>query len=299
MIATMKRAATVVGLTAALVVGSVAGAGAQVDELVQLGEDAVFTGEQTVVCNTPDGRSSDLFEVAQSEGVIVSRDSSGVVRAAAVTPASEWSLDGEYRLNDLGRRLFLQRPVELVDVMEGDLLRLRLRFDVATGVLLASDVFNGDGTLYCSTRFVSFSPGQPGIAGRVSRELLDLSPTDDFNGSALPEAIAGFERISVTDGPQDEVVSAYYGDGVFSFTVLNSPRVIDVPELSEAPTVDIEGSDYQRQFELGTVVLSWNTGEGGFVLIGELPLDVQTEVLSDLPIPRRGLFERIWRGLFD
>lgn len=295
----MSRTIIVFGLSMVLVLGAISAAGAQVDELVQLGETAVFSGEQSVVCNTPDGRSSDIFELAQADGVLVSRDSSGTVRAAAVTPATEWNLEGEYRLEALGRRLFLQRPVEMVEVMEGDLLRLRLRFDVATGVLLASDVFNGDGTLYCSTRFVSFAPGEPGIAGQVNRALLDLSPTDSFNSAALPDVIAGFDRISVSEGPQAEVVSAYYGDGVFSFTVLNSPRVINIPELASAPSVEIDGRDYRRQFELGTVVMSWNSGEGGIALIGELPLDVQTDVVAELPLPRRGLFERIWHNLFD
>lgn len=295
----MSRTITVFGLSVVLVLGAVAAAGAQVGELVELGEAAVFSGEQSVVCNTPDGRSADIFELAQAEGILVSRDSNGILRAAAVTPAAEWNLEGEYHIESLGRRLFLQRPVEMVEVMEGDLLRLRLRFDVATGVLLASDVFNGDGTLYCSTRFVSFAPGVAGIAGQVNRELLDLAPTDAFNATALPEAIAGFDRISVSEGPQAEIVSAYYGDGVFSFTVLNSPRVINIPELATAPTVDIEGRDYRRQFELGTVVMSWNSGEGGIALIGELPLDMQTEIVAELPLPRRGLFERIWHNLFD
>jgi len=294
----MRRVA-VVGVTAVLVIaGAAAGAAAQVAELVEQGEQARYSGEQTVVCNTPDGQTSEVFEVAQADGVVVSRDSGGVVRAAAVTRTGGWSLGGKYEVRDRGEELFLQRPVAVVEIMEGDLLRLRLRFDVETGVLLASDVFNGDGSPYCSTRFVVFLPGAAGLAANVDPELLDLSPVGSFNESALPEAIAGFDRISVGQGPREEIVSAYYGDGIFSFTVLNAERVIDIPELAEAPTADIEGHAYRRQFSLSTVVVEWSSDRGGYVLIGDIPLDVQSQVLRALPTPQQGFFDRLW-SLFN
>ncbi len=294
----MRRIA-VVGITAMVVIaGFAAGASAQVAELVEQGEQARYSGEQTVVCNTPDGRTSEVFEVAQAEGVAVSRDSAGVMRAAAVTPTGEWNLAGKYEVRDRGDGTFLQRPVAVVEIIEGEILRLRLRFDLETGVLLASDVYNGDGTPYCSTRFVVFVPGDAGLAANVEPELLDLSSVDSFNESALPEEIAGFDRISVGEGPREEIVSAYYGDGIFSFTVLNAERVIDIPELAEAPTAEIEGHSYRRQFTLSTVVVEWSSDEGGYVLIGNIPLDVQSQVLRALPTPSQGFFDRLW-SLFN
>lgn len=294
----MRRVTGIVLLAFGMVLGSASGAAAQVDELVKKAETASYSGEQTVVCNTPDGRTSEVFQVGQANGVVVSRDSAGIVRATSVTPASQWDAELGYALVDRGERRFLQRPVTLVELLEDDQLRLRLRFDVSTGVLLASDVYNEDGSLYCSSRFLSFEPGDGGIAASVDLEALELAPTDDFNVEALPEQIAGFDRLSVTEGPRSEIVSAHYGDGVFSFTVLNAPRVIDVPELADAPRVEIGDHEYQRQFTLGTAVVAWPSAEGGFVMIGELPLDLQADVLAELPAPRRSLLDRLWR-LFD
>ncbi len=275
-----------------------AGASAQVAELVERGEQAVYSGEQSVVCRTPDGTTSEIFEVAQADGVVVTRDSGGIVRAAAVTTTGEWSLGEQYEVMERGQGTFLQRPIAIVEIMEDDLLRLRLRFDVESGVLLASDVFNGDATPYCSTRFIRFALGDAGLAGNMDPDVLELEPADSSDESLLPDTIAGFDRRSIGQGPRPEIVSAYYGDGVFSFTVLNAARVIDIPELAEAPTAEIDGHTYRRQFSLGRVVLEWSSDDGGYVLIGDLPLDVQSRVLRALPTPRQGFFERLW-SLFD
>ncbi len=293
------RLTTIIAVVAGLsVFGPLAGA-VDLEELLSRQAEAVYTGEQTVVCNTPDGRTSDVFEVSQAEGVVVSRDAGGVVRAAMVAVDAGWIESGRYDVRDGRSGRFLQRPVEIVEVLEAETIRLRMRFDVTTGVLLASDVFNADGTTYCSTRFVSFEPGQPGLTADVDLAEVVMESVDSFNERALPSVVGGFDRLSVSEGPEPEIAAAYYGDGVFSFTVLNSEKQIEVPELAQVPDSTIEGNRYQRAFSLGSAAIAWTSPEGGFVLVGELPLDLQGRVLADLPRPEEGFFRKLWRGLFD
>ncbi len=164
-----------------------------------------------------------------------------------------------------------------------------------------SEIFNGDSSTYCTTRFIEFSLGAAGPAGGVTSvdpaPAID-DPSDEVDGR-LPVELAGFRRIQTTGGPQADVASAFYGDGVFSFTLLNSPRPISVPELAAQPKVTINGHNYQRVFELGRAVYAWNSDRGGYVLVGEIPLDIQERVLAELPDPQsRGFFQRLWAGLF-
>ncbi|MDH3308987.1 MAG: hypothetical protein OEO77_15915, partial [Acidimicrobiia bacterium] len=117
--------------------------------------------------------------------------------------------------------------------------------------------------------------------------------------AVLPIILAGFDRLGITDGPQATVLSAFYGDGVFTFTLMNSVNAIAVPELEEAGTIDFDGNQYRRSFQLGRAVYSWNSTSGGYVLVGDVPIDVQQRILAELPEPAsQGFFQRLWRGLF-
>ncbi len=100
------------------------------------------------------------------------------------------------------------------------------------------------------------------------------------------------------DGPENSLV-AYYSDGVFSFTVIASRRAVSIPELEDAPTVEVGDSKYQRHFLPGQVVYSWESKRGGYALIGDLPVDLQEAVLAELPRSGRpGFFVRLWRSWF-
>jgi len=278
---------------------------AMADELTdRMGDGAgiVYSGEQSVVCNQPDGRHSELFDVGQNDlGITVTVDPAGTTRAARAGTLST-GLGSQYEIKLSAQGEVLGRPVEVIDVLDGDALRVRLSFDVASSVLLMSEIFNGDGSMYCTTRFIEFNLGSPGPARGVttvdSPEPAGVVQADNVDRT-LPPQLAGFSRLQVGVGSESDVSLAFYGDGLFTFQLTNSNRPISIPELEGQPRATIEGHEYQRIFELGRVVYAWNSELGGYVLVGELPVDVQARVLSALPDPRsRGFFERLWDGLF-
>lgn len=265
--------------------------------------EAVYSGEQSVVCATPDGLRSELYEIGQSDGVIVARSSSDDVRTSLVGDATTWAMGDDYEVVEVGRARMLNRAVDVVEIRLEGVVRVVLSVDLATGVVLASDVLNADGSHYCTTRFTTFSPGDPGLAG--SARLAPLDAVDELEWTAareevLPAEVDRFVRQSMVAGPEDEILSAYYEDGLFSFTLLNSSGPIDVPEMRDAPAVPGESGEYHRRFEVGSVVYAWQSEVGGYVLVGDLPLDLQESVLAALPAPQSsGFFQRLWRGLFD
>ncbi len=279
---------------------------------------AEYAGEQLITCTHPDGETSQLLDIRQREGTLVvqmadetvvaergelaSSDDAGEVRAMRVSSSNRAELAGRYQVVESGLGLYLNRTVDQVEVREGTLVRARFEFDRQTGAMLRTEVNNADGSTYCLTRFLDFTASAPDL-GDVERmtagqEVEVLVRPDEVDPAALPATLAGFERLDVYAGPEESVIG-YYGDGLFSFTVLHSLRPVSVAELADAPPVEIGGDRYQRRFGPAQVVLAWESSVGGYAMIGDMPLDVQEAVLGELPDPGRpGLFVRWWRRLF-
>jgi hypothetical protein len=276
-----------------------------------------YSGEVFVVCDTPDGTVAQFVEVARSggelwvrtsgseavsaDGELYQRAADGTVEAVRIDSSADWELSSRYTAVDAGKAKELERPVQVVTVMQGDVERVTLHFDDATGALLRSEVRNGDRSLYCSSSFVSFSEEPPTIDTSVRQttpEAIEVIDFQDIDEETLPARVGGFDRLDVYEGPESSTV-AYYSDGVFSFTVITSRRTVTIPELEDAPVAEIAGEKYQRLFQPGQVVYAWESRVGGYALIGDLPIDLQEAVLGDLPRPGRpGFFVRLWRSWF-
>lgn len=314
----MRRVA-VVSLAVAMVVAVAAPAFA--DELadhLEQADRAEFSGELFVSCSTPDGAVSQLLDVVRSEGVLwvrtpdaevvaadgtlVERGPDGALSGITVSSSESWQMAERYDVASLPGSFDLGRPVDVVAIRDGELDRVTLHFDAETGALLRSEVRNGDGTVYCTSAYVSFTPGRAEVAplplGQVETEQVATLDPSVVDPARLPENVVGFRRVDVYTGEQDLTV-AYYSDGVFSFTLLAATRPIRIPELSGQSPVEIGGGRYVRHFRPGEVVYSWESRFGGYALIGDLPLDLQEAVLAELPRPGRlGFFQRLWRSLF-
>lgn len=56
---------------------------------------------------------------------------------------------------------------------------------------------------------------------------------------------------------------------------------------------------YARWFGAGQAMYVWESEQGGMALYGDLPADLQTAVLDELPAPHNvGMLGRLWRNLF-
>lgn len=310
----MRRTGVATALAAGMLIISASPALAQpLEEWLERAAGAEFEGKQVTICETPDGRLSEVVDVAQKErvvvvtapggevviraGAVMTTDSDGSTSVARVESSSPAGLADRYRSAVRGQSQIINRQVDIVEVLEGDLVRVRYAFDTETGAVLRSDVNNGDGSAYCTTQFVEFRPKatisvtEP---SNVRQVLLAALATD----ASLPTTVAGFSRQDTYQGPQ-ESVAAFYTDGIFSFTVIVADRKIIVPELRGAPDVTLDSAAYARRFTPGQVVYAWETPDGGLVLIGDLPVDLQEAVLEGLPEPGvANLLIRLWRRLF-
>lgn len=289
----------------------------ELDEMFDRAQQAEYSGTKLVQCETPTGTVSQITEVKRADGITVVKtltsdteviarpgefsDRAGSYsRAATVATASPSELSDRYTLRVMGVHREIGRRVTAVEILQGDILRLSLRFDAATGAVLRSEVFNADGSAYCTSEFFVFDPNRPQldlttIEPDVSIEL--VSYTGDMAVINLPASAAGFTRIDVYEGSSQTAV-AFYSDGLFSFTVVSSDKPLAIPELADVSTVDINGSEYLRRFFPAQVVISWESARGGLALVGHLPLDMQQAVLADLPKPGRPFFlARWWRAL--
>jgi hypothetical protein len=314
----MKRTLLIALLAAVALIGQeVPALAADLGEFLERAAASEYSGEVFVVCDTPDGTVAQFVEVTRSDGELwvktsgteavsgngelYQRAADGTVQATRMDSSADWEMSPKYTARDVGPARELERPVRVVAVMEGDVERLTLHFDDATGALLRSEVRNGDRSLYCSSSFVSFSPEPRSIDESVRQgdpESVKVVDFKDIDEESLPVRLGGFSRLDVYEGPESSTV-AYYSDGVFSFTVISSRKTVTIPELEEAPVVEIAEKKYQRLFQPGQVVYAWESRVGGYALIGDLPIDQQEAVLGDLPRPGRpGFFVRLWRSWF-
>ena len=288
----------------------------ELDDRLGRSSQAEFSGDQEITCVTPDEELSQVVTVVQADGRLEVRGSSvtvvvdgrelssqaigGATTAVMVPTASPAERADRYQVVIAGQGVELGRTVEVIEVREGDLVRMVFAFDTATGAALRVESRNADGTTYCETRYLSFTAGAPYVpqAGEGTIEMDEAVAPGDVDTGVLPDELSGFRRTDVYRGPEKSMVG-YYSDGVFSFSLLASDRPLAVAELADRPMAEVGGAEYQRAFEPGRVVLVWESPEGGYALVGDLPLDRQAEVLFDLPLPAsRGLLQSLWENLF-
>ena len=311
----MRRLGIIAGLASVLVIGAALPGAAQEDDLglwFERAGAAEYSGRQFTLCETPDGDRAEFVTLSQRGGVLLvdagsgqsmvspgelyDLSADGTVRASSFDGHGSWSLDSRYRVATPGVAIVLGRRADVVNVLEGDFVRLELSFDQVTGAVLRSVTFNADGTIYCTSSFLSFFESATLAAMPVAESTAVIVPLD-VSGS-LPERLAGFDRKDTFAGPGGSL-AGFYSDGIFSFTVLATDRPINIAGLEQATKVTLGGRTYQRVFLAGQALYSWTTREGGFVLLGDQPLDLQEAVLAELPEPgKANIITRFWRRLF-
>jgi hypothetical protein len=271
---------------------------------------AEFSGDQVVTCTTPVGIRDSASRVGQKAGVVYV--SAGVEGAPAVSAgAGTLAVTGPggsantvqvaaatkppagYQLGTVEQITYLERAADRLTLTSGGQARVRLTFDDATGALLRSETLNADGTVYCTTKMTTFVPGTPKVASSGSGEVRTLAKDTAFPAEVFPVRIGTFRRLDVygwdTDGEM-----AYYSDGFFAFALYHVPGRFSVSGVSDAREWTGELGKYWRWYRPGTVTFVWDTASGGMALHGDLPIDMHTTVLAELPAPDRPtLIDRI------
>lgn len=273
---------------------------------------AEFTGRQFTVCDTPDGQRVAIVEVAQNDGLIEVRASSGSavvsdngvfqktadgsMSQTSAEALSDWKLADRYSVRFGEPAEVLARPVDVIEVLEQDRVRVEYRFDRQTGAVLEATVFNDDESRYCTSSFIVFEPTASEIdPPALVATVIESATVGDHR---LPQAVAGFTLKDAYEGPSGSV-TGFYSDGLFSFTLVAADRRITVQGIDHTLATRINGAVYNRAFSPGQSFHSWESPTGGYVMLGDLPLDLQEAVLSELPKPGRpGFFARVWKRFF-
>ena len=305
----MRR--VIVFATALVLVPASTALGADLDELLDDSREASYSAEQVITCSTPDGVRDAVIELSQSRGelhvgapvapdVEVASGSGGwtLVREGSVVSSANVQGTGDvpeprYSVDDGADTEYLGREATRYEMAGDGVVRAELVFDVEIGALLRVVTFNGDGSIYCERRFVTFDPEAPPPDDEDSADVIESA--EGGAESDLPETLAGFERLDVYRDDEG-FVFAYYSDGFFSFAVFQIPSVVIIDTGSPVTLAD---RVYTRSFSPGQVTYAWETRRGGMAMVGDLPPDMHEAVLAGLPAPEDpGLFRRLWRSLF-
>lgn len=304
----MKRLGLFV-LVFSLVPASVAAA-AEMTELLEESQEASYTAEQLITCNTPDGVRDTLIDLEQrgqeirygsrneSEPLIRSGyggwtgpDGGSRIETPSAQEVAPEVVDS-YQLSEGTATEFLGRAATRYTLRGGDVTRAELTVDNESGVFLNVVTFNSSGEQYCERRFVAFDTSTPQWDESTNN---DADVLEAGSSESLPATLGDFSLVDVFHDDTG-LTFAYYSDGFFSFAVFRSPVPI---AAAEANTYTVSGSEYQREFGPGQVTYTWAVGRGGMALIGDLPPDMHDAILIGLDAPTDpGFLNRIWRSIF-
>lgn len=305
----MRRLVSLVAVL--VVVPGTAAFAAELDELLEQGQEASYSAEQIISCSTPDGVRDALVRIEQVGGELqltssVSGDVEVTAGAGGWTITSDEGLlaqatvdrgdpadDELYVVEEEGAVEYLGRVAMAYLLVRDGEPRAELTIDDETGVVVKAVTLTLDNDVYCERRFVSLDTEVPEL-DKKSGDSAGAPPTL-VETSSLPERVSGFDLL---DQYEDEsgVRFAYYSDGFFSFALFETPSAVAVPE---ATPVELESGDYLRVFTAGQVTYVWETRDSGMALVGDLPPDLHQAVLAEMPRPEDpGLFRRWWRALF-
>jgi hypothetical protein len=305
----MKR--LVAFVVALVVMPAMAAFGAELDELLEGGQEASYSAEQIISCSTPDGERNALVRIDQVGGEL--RLTSSVTGDVEVTAgAGGWTVtrdgglvaqatldgggaeaDALYVVEEEGAVEYLGRVAMSYLLIRDGEPRAELTVDDETGVIVEAVTLTIDDDVYCERRFLSLDT-EPPVLDENDVDSVKTPPTL-VETSSLPETVSGFELL---DQYEDEegVRFGYYSDGFFSFALFETPTAVALPD---AKPVEFESGEYLRVFTAGQVTYVWETRDSGMALVGDLSPDLHETVLAEMPHPEDpGLFRRWWRALF-
>ena len=286
--------------------------GAVAEMLEETGE-AEFRGSGIVMCSWDGDSAATANEVTRSGGMSMVEGPGGAtmsygtvaaVRSGSgwtgtdVEQSAEWAVGDRYTLGEARDTVRLGRPAVMVTILDEGSPRVRMILDAATRVPLGTEVLDGEGGVYRMSALVTFDAGAQARPDEMP-ERDDMGMAHSTAAAAsLPESAHGYLRADVYEaGPG--TVQAFYTDGLFSFSVFESPRGKRPDVFASATEIRLDGHRYRRVITPTAVWVHWDAPDRSYVLIGDLPPDHLLAVLDRFPEPgERGFLVRLWRILF-
>lgn len=191
----------------------------------------------------------------------------------------------------------LGRSAAVMEISENGVLRMRMVVDTGTSAPLETEVFDDEANLFRYSTMVEFSPSAPAMDDYEDEgEYQMMVPLDE---ALVPAAAGRYGLIDVYGGPADGQ-QAFYGDGLFTFSLFAIDGRTDINEVAANGRVwSIDGFDYVRIVAAAEVWVLWNAPDSTYALVGDLPPDHLEDVLGDLPRPGQpNWFSRVWARLF-
>ncbi len=248
--------------------------------LATIPEDwAELEASGTAAHTCPGAGTEAVVEVHVHEGAIVILDEDGDPVSEHDLPGMVADLADRYELGTESDGTLAGRPTRALSVLDGELGRMEIVVDPVTSMPLALTSFDGDGSPHCSLVLLDWELTEVGGRDEAGPEIPSV---------ALPVSVSDFWIGDVVAGEGFE--AALYRDGLFTFSLTRWEDDLVV-----------EGTDESGVVELGPgrTLLTWRSGGGTFVMIGDLPPDLRAAVVSELPAPDAGgLFRRLWNRLF-
>lgn len=307
----MKRALFVGSLVGGWLVLSTAGAIASdgLDEYLNRASESEFSGRQVVSCSVDNNGSTGTYDVVQVAGTtMIHSGPLGAMFAGGkmgddrgwspqlIDEWADWRISDRYTLAGPLESSFLGREAVELRILEDDRTRSRVLLDEETSAPLFSEVYDGDGDVFCMAAMLQFStdidmPSFPEPAGGYQTVETGIE-------TELPETVFGYWRAD-TYLAVEGTVQAFYTDGLFSFSVFEAKATAKTGDLEKADKVELANKTYRRVILPGETRLLWRTASQTYILLGDLPPDHLEAVLIELPRPARAnVMVRVWRSLF-
>ena len=217
--------------------------------------------------------------------------------AIAFAPRAETRVTHGYQLVSAETAVRLGRAVEVMEIREGDVLRMRLVVDVVTAAPLETEVFDNEGNRFRYSTMVEFSVSAPSMETYEDDGEYEMMVS--VEEPQVPDSAGRYQLIDAYAGPE-AAQQGFYTDGLFTFSLFAVEGKADIEELGEGGSAwTLDGFDYRRVVRPAEVWVLWNTLDSTYALVGDLPPDHLEEVLADLPRPeQRNWFSRMWERLF-
>ncbi len=203
------------------------------------------------------------------------------------------------------------RPAEVVAVRRGDTPAARLWIDRRTGLLLRSEVYDGNGRLarasvYIDLRverhaFLEHLPPMLATPGAIAISTSSI-PQLEATGFSCPRRLPlGFSLVGL-DRMRDGLGTLHttYSNGLSTVSVFEQRGSLDARSLSGFEPDAVGGRDVYVRYGLPTYV-SWAARGTVFTMVTDAPADSIEQIMAVYPPGTDddpgGFWARLWRGL--